>query len=151
MNLVFRQMTTDDIPATFDVRLATVENAITMERLEGDYGITPESLAESMSRDVKGWLCEDSGTAVGFAMGNVANAEVLVVAVRPEYEGNGIGEGVLARVRDWLFSAGHAEIWLLATPDPALRAHGFYLSLGWRGTGKIVREDEVMVLRNDTR
>lgn len=149
MNLAFRAMTPDDLPATFDVRLSTVENAITMERLESDYGVTPERMADAMARDVKGWLCEDAGTAVAFAMGNVSSAEVLVVAVRPEYEGYGAGKGVLARVRDWLFSAGHEEIWLLTTPDPALRAYGFYRSLGWRGTGRIVREDGVMVLRKD--
>ena len=148
MSLAIRQMTPGDLPATFDVRLSTVENAITMERLECDYGVTPESLADAMTRDVKGWLCEDVDTAVGFAMGNVASAEVLVIAVRPEYEGRGVGQRVLARVGEWLLSAGHDEIWLLTTPDPALRAHGFYRNLGWRGTGKIVRGDEVMVLRS---
>lgn len=147
MRLNIRQMTPEDLPATFSVRLSTVENAITMERLESDYGITPGSLAEAMEGDVGGWLCEDAGTCVGFAMGNRASAEVLVVAVRPDYEGQGIGRKVLSRVRDWLFAAGHEEIWLLTTPDPELRAHGFYRSLGWRGTGKIVRGDEVMVLR----
>ena len=91
MSLAIRQMTPGDLPATFDVRLSTVENAITMERLECDYGVTPESLADAMTRDVKGWLCEDVDTAVGFAMGNVASAEVLVIAVRPEYEGRGVG------------------------------------------------------------
>jgi ribosomal protein S18 acetylase RimI-like enzyme len=147
MTLEFRQMTVEDVPATFSVRTSTVENAITMERLESDYAITPQSLTDSMGRDVKGWVCTDSGTVVGFAMGNHTTAEVLVVAVRPEYEGRGIGKKVLASVRDWLFDAGHEEIWLLATPDPRLRAYGFYHSLGWRGTGKIVRDDEIMILR----
>ena len=77
MSLAIRQMTPGDLPATFDVRLSTVENAITMERLERDYGVTPERLADAMTRDVKGWLCEDADTAVGFAMGNAASAEVL--------------------------------------------------------------------------
>lgn len=61
MNLAFRAMIPDDLPATFDVRLSTVENAITMERLESDYGVTPERMADAMARDVKGWLCEDAG------------------------------------------------------------------------------------------
>jgi len=142
-------MTTGDIAATFSVRLSTVENAITMERLESDYGITAESMTDAMAGDVKGWICEDAGVAVGFAMGNASNGEVLVVAVRPEYEGKGIGKNVLARVRDWLFRAGHQEIWLLTTPDRGLRAYGFYRSLGWLGTGRIQRGDEVMVLRED--
>jgi len=147
MKLEFRQMAPEDLPATFSVRLSTVENAISMERLEREYAITPESVADAMTRDVKGWVCEDSGTVVGFAMGNRSNAEVLVVAVHPEYEGNGIGKSVLARVRDWLFSEGHQAIWLLTTPDPSLRAYGFYAALGWQCTGRIVREDEVLVLR----
>lgn len=149
MSLEFRPMTPADLPATFDVRLSTVENAITMERLESDYGVTPERMADAMARDVKGWLCEEDGTAVAFAMGDASSAEVLVVAVRPGYEGRGAGKGVLARVRDWLFAAGHEEVWLLTTPDPALRAYGFYRSLGWRGTGQVVRGDEVMVLGRD--
>jgi GNAT superfamily N-acetyltransferase len=148
VQLDFRQMAAEDIPAIFSVRTSTVENAITMERLESEYAITARSLADSMARDVKGWVCHDSGTIVAFAMGNVSNAEVLVVAVRPEYEGNGIGKIVLARVRDWLFSAGHDEIWLLTTPDPRLRAYGFYRSLGWQSTGRILRGDEILVLRN---
>jgi GNAT superfamily N-acetyltransferase len=149
MDLAFRQMTQGDIPSTFSVRLSTVENAITMERLESDYGITPESVADTMASDVKGWICEDAGVAVGFAMGNASNGEVLVVAVRPEYERKGIGKNLLARVRNWLFGAGHEQIWLLTPPDPSLRAYGFYRSLGWQGTGRIQRGDEVMLLRND--
>jgi len=146
MDLEYRQMTIEDVPATFAVRTSTLENAITMERLESDYGITPESLMQAMGRDVKGWVCVHAGTIVGFSMGNASNAEVLVVAVRPEYEGHGIGKTVLARVRDWLFSAGHAQVWLLTTPDPGLRAYGFYQSLGWQTTGEMVRGDEILVL-----
>ena len=149
MGLIYRRMNVDDVPATLSVRLSTVENAITMERLESDYGITPESVATSMMDGVKGWLAEDSGRAVGFSMGDVASGEVLVVAVRPEYERRGIGESVLARVRDWLFSQGHASIWLLTTPDPRLRAYGFYRALGWKPTGRRVRGDEIFVLARD--
>lgn len=151
MKLVFREMTAEDLPATFAVRLSTVENAITMDRLERDYGVTPERVADAMTRDVKGWLCEHSGSVVGFAMGNRSSGEVLVVAVHPDYEGRGVGKGVLARVCEWLFRGGHEEIWLLTTPDPALRARGFYQALGWRGTGRRVRDDEVMVLARDGR
>ena len=38
---------------------------------------------------------------------------------------------VVELIQDWLFSYGHDEIWLLATPDPKLRASGFYKKLGW--------------------
>lgn len=149
MTPTYREMRIGDLPAAFELRLSTVENAITLEELEIDYGITPQSLAEAMQSDVKGWLCEVSGEAVGFAMGDRANGEVQVVAVRPGYEGRGIGKALLARVRDWLFAEGHDEIWLLANPDPTIRAYGFYRKLGWRATGARKGDDEVMILRRD--
>lgn len=98
MKLCFRKMDTRDLPAVFAVRFATVENAITMEELEEDYGITPESLAQAMSIHVEGWLCEDAGRVVGFSMGDRRNGEVQVVAVLPGYESNGIGKRVLRHV-----------------------------------------------------
>ncbi len=84
MNLSYRQMSPDDLAAVFSVRLATVENAVTMEQLEKDYDITPESVAEAMKSLVKGWLCEDSESVVGFSMGDRSTGEVLVVAMLPD-------------------------------------------------------------------
>lgn len=147
----FRKMNLDDIAPTFAVRLSTVENAITMEELERVYGITPRSLADAMASHVEGWLCEDGGAIVGFAMGDRSTGEVLVVAVLPEYEGRGIGKELLVRVQNWLFSNGHEEIWLLANPDPDVRATGFYRRLGWRATGRLKGDDEVMTLRRSDR
>ena len=147
MALTFREMTISDLPEAFAVRLSTVENAVTMGGLEKDYGITPESLSAAMRSHVKGWLCEDSGRVVGFAMGDRSNGEVQVVAVLPDYEGRGIGKNLLDRVKAWLFSEGHEEIWLLANPDPSVRAHGFYRKHGWRATGSRKGDDEVIALR----
>ena len=147
MTLSYREMGIGDLPAAFELRLSTIENAITMEELEEDYGITPESLAAAMRSHVRGWLCEESGSAVGFSMGDRSNGEVQVVAVRPGYEGRGIGKCLLARVQTWLFSEGHDEIWLYANPDPGVRAYGFYRKLGWRAAGSQRGEDEVMTLR----
>ncbi len=146
MTLRYREMTVEDLPAAFEVRFSTIENAITMEELEEDYGITPESLAESLKTHVRGWLCEESGKVVGFAMGDRANGEVQVVAVRPGHEGKGIGRTLLDLVRDWLFAEGYDEIWLYANPDPNTRAHGFYRGLGWRAAGRMEGDDEVLIL-----
>ena len=136
-----------DLAATTAVRLSTIENAITLEELESQYGITPQSMAEAMASDVKGWLCESCEKVVGFAMGDRSTGEVLVVAVLPDHEGRGIGKNVLAQVQTWLFSEGHDEIWLLANPDPNIRASGFYRKIGWRATGTLRNDDEVMKLR----
>jgi ribosomal protein S18 acetylase RimI-like enzyme len=147
MALVFREMITDDLPAVFSVRTSTKENAITLEELKEDYGITPDSLAEAMKSHVKGWLCEESNRVVGFSMGDRSNGEVQVIAVHPDCEGRGIGKTLLGEVQKWLFSSGHKEIWLGAYPDPTIRAYGFYRKLGWKATGKMKGYDEIMVYR----
>lgn len=73
MSLSYREMTVDDLPAFFKLRVATRENVVTMEELEEDHGVTPESLAEAMATHVKGWFCEDDELAVcGMARGDLA-------------------------------------------------------------------------------
>lgn len=151
MALIYRQMQVEDISAALAVRLSTVENAITMEELEEDYGVTPQSMADTLKSNAKGWLCEEGGSVVGFSIGNRLNGEVEVVAVSPEYEGRGIGKTVLTHVQNWLFSEGHTEIWLLANPDPHIRATGFYNKLGWEATGLMKGYDQVLKLHKDPR
>lgn len=147
MTLSFRAMTTSDVDAVLEVRLSTIENAVTLDELARDYGVTPASTAAAMAADVAGWLCEDEGVVVGFAMGDRSNGEVLVVAVRPALERRGIGGRLLALVEAWLFASGHDEIWLKANPDPSVRAYGFYRHRGWRATGTMIGNDEVMKRR----
>lgn len=152
MTLSYREMTIADIPAALALRVATIENAVTMEELEQDYEVTAESLAGAMQSAVRGWLCEDTAAeaasrVVGFAMGDRSGGEVLVVAVRPGCEGRGIGKSLLLQVQDWLFSEGFEEIWLLSNPDPAVRAHRFYRRLGWQATGRRKGGDEILTLR----
>ncbi len=147
MNIKFREMDTHDIPAVFEVRLSTIENAVTMEELDEDYGITPDSISESMTSRARGWVCEDSGNVVGFVMGDGIEGEVSVLAVYPQYEGKNIGATLMKFAQDWLFSKGHAELFLMTDPDRSVRAHGFYRSLGWQATGTIEDEDELFTLQ----
>jgi GNAT superfamily N-acetyltransferase len=99
---------------------------------------------------VKGWVCLHESNLVGFANGDVATGEVLVLAVLPEYERRGIGTSLLSRVVEWLRSVGSNTIWLAASPDARVRAHGFYRSLGWRPNGKKEQNgDEILVLDSD--
>ncbi len=142
-------MTPEDVPAAVEVRLLTVENAVTLHGLEQDYGVTPASIVEALRSDARGWVCEDDSRIVGFSIGDGLNGEVAVVAVIPGYEGRGIGRTVLGHVRDWLFSLGHCEIWLLANPDRNIRATGFYEKMGWQDTGTMQGSDQVLKLRLD--
>ena len=126
----FRDITHDDIPALFAVRIATRENALSLEEL-AVLGITVESVRDMMKTTHRGWLCEVDGTMVGFAMGNGKTGEMWVVAVLPEFEARGIGAKLIALVEDWLWSLGWKELWLTTDIDTALRAYGFYVKLGW--------------------
>lgn len=139
-------MTAADVGAVLEVRLSTRENAITLQELEEEYGVTPESMARAMSANVRGWLCEAGGRVAGFSMGDASNGEVKVVAVHPDFERRGIGKQVLEAVCDWLYAQGHRRIWLRANPDPDIRATGFYHRLGWRRSGRMMGEDEVLTL-----
>lgn len=142
---MIRRMRTSDLPEVFSVRTSTIENAISLEKLE-EYGITEESLIRSMNSHVKGWVFEESDKIIGFVMGDQSNGEVQVLAVLPDCEKAGVGATLLKQVQDWLFSTGHGQIWLKTTPDPSLRAYGFYKHLGWQATGEIDDEDEIFVL-----
>jgi ribosomal protein S18 acetylase RimI-like enzyme len=64
--------------------------------------------AAAVAADVKAgrvrrWLCENDATVAGFCRGE-ATGEGLVLAVLPEYQGQGIGKRLLAEAESvgWL-------------------------------------------------
>lgn len=146
--MIFREAIPADVPALLALRFATVENAITAEELEAEYGITAETIADGLGGPHRGWLCEEDGHPLGFSIGDGATGEVQVVAVLPEAEGRGIGGEVLRRVAAWLFECGHRRVWLRANPDATLRAAGFYRHLGWRDTGTRVDGEAILEILN---
>ena len=150
MDLLFRETLPSDIDGLFSVRARTRENPISKEGL-ASIGITSDSIAKQMAGGrVKGWVCLHGSTLVGFCNGDAETGEVLVLAVLPEYERRGIGTYLLSRVVEWLRSVDSDTIWLAASPDTRIRAHGFYRSLGWRPNGKKQQNgDEILVLESD--
>jgi GNAT superfamily N-acetyltransferase len=126
----FREMAVADIPALFDLRPRTRENALTVQELQR-LGITPGSVAESLAQTTQGWVCVDAGRVVAFAMADCATGEFLVIAVLPEYEGKGAGGRLMALAEDWLAASGCTRAWLTTDLDTTLRAYGFYRKRGW--------------------
>lgn len=127
---VVREIGVDDVASLFEVRIRTRENRFTMVELAA-LGITPASVTQWLAGTRPGWLCEDSGRTVGFCMVDHATAELLVIAVLPEYEGRGIGAALMTRAEGWLRSRGCARAWLTTDLDMRLRAYGFYRGRGW--------------------
>ena len=126
----FREITASDIPAIFDVRVATWHNDNGHQEMT-EMGITPETVKTMLDSTHRGWLCEVDGQVVGFAMGNIESGEMWVIAVLKEYECRGIGKQLLNRVEQWLFDNDWSEIWLTTDLDESMRAVQFYRSQGW--------------------
>jgi len=89
--MTFREITTRDIPALFDVRISVRENTYTREGLYRN-GITEETVAEMIGTTHRGWLCEADSKIAGLAMANATTGEFWVIAVLPEYEVQGIDQ-----------------------------------------------------------
>ena len=66
---VIRPIERSDIPKTFRVRTATDENRLTLTELAA-LGINENRVKEKLLSRYKGWLCEESGSVVGFAIGD---------------------------------------------------------------------------------
>ncbi len=128
--MIFREITVQDVPELIVLRTTTRENALSMEELNR-LDITEKSVRAMIGASHRGWLCESDGRIAGFAMGDRRSGEMWVIALRPEFEGRGIGAELLTRVEDWLWSEGWESIWLTTDLDPNLRAYGFYLRQGW--------------------
>jgi GNAT superfamily N-acetyltransferase len=126
-----REITEDDIPALFVVRVATHENRLTREELTS-LGITEQSVKARLQGTFKGWVCELNAQVVGFAIGDCATGELWVIALLPEFIGQGIGSALLRRVEDWLQANGCARLWLTTDLDPSLKAYRFYRQHGWQ-------------------
>jgi GNAT superfamily N-acetyltransferase len=130
LDMTFRKITANDVPALFDVRTSVRENIYTREGLYRD-GITEKTVAELIGTTHCGWLCEVDSKIVGFAMANGRTGEFWVIAVLPEYEMRGIGSKLLLLAEDWLRSIGWEEIWLWTSLDTNLKAYAFYRNRGW--------------------
>ncbi len=126
----FREIRAADVPELIEVRTRTRENAYTVAQLER-LGITVPGVAELLAGSYKGWSCSDGDRIVGFCMGDRATGELWVIAILPEYEGLGIGGGLMDRVEGWLWDCGCRWLWLTTDVDTRLRAYGFYRARGW--------------------
>tara|TARA_R110002073_G_scaffold3998_5_gene26943 strand:+ start:541 stop:975 length:435 start_codon:yes stop_codon:yes gene_type:complete len=127
---MIREIEDSDVPSLFPVRIVTRENRMSMEEL-ASIGITVESMRAAIQGSHKGWLAEEDGKVVGFAMGDYDAGELTVIALLPEFEGKGIGKSLLNNVEQWVHSTGCKSIWLTTDMDTSLRAYGFYIKHGW--------------------
>ncbi|MCW6026932.1 GNAT family N-acetyltransferase [Stenotrophomonas sp. SRS1] len=143
----YRRALPDDAAACIDLRGRTRENAFSAADL-AELGITEGSWAAGI-RDgaLPGHIALDGERMVGYCFGDREGGEIVVLALLPAYEGQGIGRRLLDLSIADLVQAGHSRLILGCAADPAVRSHGFYRYLGWQPTGEIdALGDEVLEL-----
>ena len=147
MSIEFKPAPPDLAAEYIRLRGMTRENAIPEERLRA-LGITAETWANDIqSTELQGFVAQSSHELAGYCFGNTKSGEVIVLAVRPAYEGQGIGQQLLSLVIEQLSLRGHKKLFLGCSSDPTVRSYGFYRRLGWRSTGTVdQRGDEVLEL-----
>lgn len=101
----FREITIPDIPAIFEVRMASNENNFTHKELE-EGEISIETVEEKLKSSCKGWLCEIENEIVGFIIANKKTAEIGILAVLPTHKNKQIESRLLNLAEHWLLSSG---------------------------------------------
>lgn len=143
----YRPATALDAADCIRVRGLTRENALSAQQL-AELGITEESWSPRVQcGDFQGFVCVVGTEMAGFCFGCARSAEVLVLAVLPAYEEQGIGRHLLALVVAQLRALGHQRLFLSCSADPLVRSYGFYRRLGWQSAGTFDHlGDEVLEL-----
>ena len=123
MTSAVRQATRADIPGMHRVRMAVHENRLTSTV------ITEEHYVPAIEETGRGWVAEDQGAVVGFAIGNAVTGNIWALFVDPEHEGCGHGRRLHDAMVKGLFLRGVTRLWL--STDPNTRAQRFYEAAGW--------------------
>jgi GNAT superfamily N-acetyltransferase len=116
-----------DVPGIQRVRRSVTENRLTTSV------VTDDDVIEAIERTGRGWVVEDDGRIVGFALGHAGTGNIWALFVEPGHEGRGHGRRLHDEVVAWLWAQGLMRLWL--TTGPATRAARFYVAAGWQLIG----------------
>jgi ribosomal protein S18 acetylase RimI-like enzyme len=136
-NLTFRHAVPADAPRCITIRGLTRENAFSEDELRS-LGVTAQTWSAGI-RDGSspGFVACVNDLVIGYCFGDTEEGEIVVLALLPEYEGQGIGNTLLARMIEHFKARGFKRLFLGCSSDPAVRSYGFYRHLGWKPTGAI--------------
>ncbi|MFD2512644.1 GNAT family N-acetyltransferase [Pontibacter locisalis] len=124
----FRKATPADWDAMMEVRLAVKENV-----LVNTGAVTEEHYLNILNSGGCGWMCEEEGDTLGFAIVDLASKNIWALFVHPDHEHKGVGATLHQLMLDWSFENG--ADWLYLSTDPGTRAEIFYLKAGWEYKG----------------
>ena len=143
----YRPAVPGDAAECVALRGMTRENAVSAARLRA-LGITARSWGDDIrSGALPGHVCSAGGKIVGYCFGSSQDGEIVVLALLPAFEGQGIGRELLSRMVRDLAALGQTRLFLGCSRDPASRSYGFYRHLGWRSTAQYDQHgDEILEL-----
>jgi GNAT superfamily N-acetyltransferase len=124
---MLRQAVRADVSGIQRVRRAVKENRLTTSV------VTDVDVIEAIERTGRGWVVEDDGRIVGFAIGHAGTGNIWALFVEPGHEGRGHGRRLHHAMVDWLWAQGLTRLWL--TTGPETRAARFYAAAGWQLAG----------------
>lgn len=127
--MFFREATAADIPQIQFVRNAVKENKLSTPGL-----ITDQAVLEFITIRGKGWVCEQEGKILGFAIADLQDDNIWALFVLPDQQGKGIGNQLQRLMLNWYFSQGKQSVWLGTLPGT--RAAAFYRASGWIENGR---------------
>ncbi len=127
MTAILRQASRADVPGIQRVRHSVRENRLV------SITISDEEVVDQIERTGRGWVIEDGGELVAFAIGNAESGNIWALFVDPAHEGRGFGRRLHDEMLSWLWSRGVRRAWL--STAPATRAERFYEKAGWRRCG----------------
>jgi GNAT superfamily N-acetyltransferase len=136
-SVVLREAVRQDMPGLWEVRYSVDENTLMPGR------ISDEELRRSIEEDGRGWVVEENGRILGFAIG-LLSGNVWALFVRPEAEGRGIGSALHSEMIAWFSLQPLTRLWLSTGINT--RARGFYEARGWQFVGAC-GSDEVRLER----
>jgi GNAT superfamily N-acetyltransferase len=126
--VIYREAWISDIPQIQVVRHSVHENRLSDPRL-----VTDEDCKIFLSVRGRGWVCEEKGMIVGFAIADLRENNIWALFVRPEFEKKGVGRKLHDIMLNWYFSTSKELVWLGTAPGT--RAESFYRKAGWTETG----------------
>jgi len=123
----FREANNEDILQMHRVRVAVKENPLPDPDL-----ISAKDYEEFMFNRGKGWVCEEGGEIIGFAIVDLKEKNVWALFIQPSHEGKGAGRKLHDEMLNWYFDQTRETIWLGTAPNT--RAEKFYEKAGWQKT-----------------
>lgn len=139
--MTIREALLTDIPQLQVIRLAVKENRLS------DPALVPASAYETyLELRGKGWVAEEEGSILGFAIVDLEDANVWALFVHPEAEGKGMGKALHDTLVSWYFAQTDQPLWL--STAPGTRAETFYRRAGWTETG-LYGKGEIKFERQD--